>query len=203
MPLAPVVSRRTLLTRPNGEGIVGDFVHVLEGVARVVVDARLDVFAGLGTEAAFMADKLEPPDLAPTVDKVEALYEKKAALQPFVHYLSRDVRPGDLPGADQLLEAFEVGVGLRCLLFYVGTSVCHVELPFFSTTFHVVFEHRLRVAMSSLTGLVGGKNHTRSGRFGIDEFQPLQLTAVFEEVLALAHDHRMNREGKLVEKVVL
>src|SRR5215207_8992004 len=52
------VRRGALLPSPDREGIPFQFVDVVEGVAHVVVEARLDLLTRLGPEETFVADDL-------------------------------------------------------------------------------------------------------------------------------------------------
>jgi hypothetical protein len=55
---APVIRRRPLLSGPDREGVPFELVDVVEGVARVGVEARLYLLARLGTEWPFVPDDL-------------------------------------------------------------------------------------------------------------------------------------------------
>src|SRR5215211_1398169 len=60
--LALGVRRGTLLPSPDREGVSFQFVDVVEGIAHVVVEARLYLLARLRTEGLFVADDLDALD---------------------------------------------------------------------------------------------------------------------------------------------
>jgi hypothetical protein len=110
---APVVRRRVPLPGPDRQGVPLELVDVVEGVARVGVEATLYLLARLGTERPLVTDDLDSRDLLTVLmPEIDALDQEEAALHPLVGDRSSHVA-GDLPGADQLAaQPFEIGCRL-------------------------------------------------------------------------------------------
>src|SRR5215218_7742834 len=120
--LALGVSRRTLLSAPDREDVPVQLVHVVEGVAHVVVQARSYVLAWVCSKFLFVSDDLDAPDPLSILLEIDALDEEEAALHPLEGNPSLRA-PGHLPGADQPVQTLEVGVRLRRLLVSLGVGV--------------------------------------------------------------------------------
>src|SRR5215207_3230568 len=120
---APVVRRGALLPAPDREGVPLQLVDVVEGVARVVVEARLYLLARLFPEGPLVADDLDALDLLTVLFELDALEQEKASFHPLVGNPSLRAS-GQLPRADQSVpEAPQVGARLGLL---VGLSVVGV-----------------------------------------------------------------------------
>ena len=121
---APVVRRRVPLPGPDRQGVPLELVDVVDGVARVGVEAALYLLARLGTERTFVPDDLDALDPLPVLPpEVNTLDQEEAALHPLVGDRSSHVA-GDLPGADQLAaQPFEIGCRLGRSLVSPGVVV--------------------------------------------------------------------------------
>src|SRR5262245_4360372 len=103
--LAAEGNRGALVAAPDREGAVADLPHVVERVAEAVVEARLDVGAGvLRPEEPLASDDLEALDLLPLVHEVDALDQEVSAREPLELHLPGDAAL-ELPRAHQDVEA--------------------------------------------------------------------------------------------------
>src|SRR6185503_2153336 len=131
-PLALVICRRTLLSTPDRQGLVVDFVGVLKGIADVVEPVRFYTLAWLGSsKSSVISDDLDILDLLTTLFKIDMLHEEKTAFHPLESDLSLRIA-GYLPRANQSIQAFETRIRLGWLLcsFSVSVFLCHKISPF-------------------------------------------------------------------------
>src|SRR6185503_21352587 len=104
-PLALVICRRTLLSTPDRQGLVVDFVGVLKGIADVVEPVRFYILAWLGSsKSSVISDDLDTLDFLTTLFKINVLDQEKAAFHPLKSDLSFDIRTGYFPCADQFVQ---------------------------------------------------------------------------------------------------
>ena len=83
----------TPLPGPDREGVPLQLVDVVEGVARVAVEARLYVLARLGPEGPFVPDDLDALNPMFGAPEVDALDEEEAAFRPLAtSYVARCFR---------------------------------------------------------------------------------------------------------------
>src|ERR687893_2494659 len=82
---ARVVRRRPPLPSPNRQSAPFELVDVVDGVARVGVEAALYPLARLGPERPFVTNDLDTRDpLAVLLPEIDALDKEEAALHPLV-----------------------------------------------------------------------------------------------------------------------
>jgi hypothetical protein len=72
-----------------------------------------------------VADDLDALALLPVLLKLDVLEQEEAAVHPLVGDLSLGAA-GDVPGADQPVQALEVGIRLWWLRWRGGVVVCHL-----------------------------------------------------------------------------
>jgi len=73
---------RTFLPTPDHEGILLEFIHVVEGIASRAIETRLDILAGLFSKGSEMSNDLQALDLIASVLHIHMLQQEKA---PSIH----------------------------------------------------------------------------------------------------------------------
>jgi hypothetical protein len=147
---ASVIRRRPLLTGPDRKGVPFQLVDVVEGVTRVAVEAALYLLARLCPEQPLVPDDLDALDpLSLPLPEVDALDEEEVALHPLEGDAPFYV-PGHLPGADQPVQALEVGARLGRLLVSLGlVGVVHYNGSSFRRFAIVCLEHTVVILKSN------------------------------------------------------
>jgi len=78
-----------------------------------------------------MSNDLDTLDFPPTMYKVNVLHHEKATFHPLETNLSIDIWTGYLPGTNQSVHAFKIGIGLRWLICSLNIIIfCHDYLSF-------------------------------------------------------------------------